>query len=607
MIKSPEEKWIDVKGSPKGINSTDDPSSIDPLENPDNQNISYDGGIWSPRGGSKTFAEKPAGEAGVPLQTINPKTSDGIEYIIAVYDNHFYLWHDENEEFIRINNTYVPTETDLRYGNVSWNNGRGDDRMYACNGVDNFIKWHMAVSTVDGAATAGASTITVADATRFPATGTLTIKGVSSVFTEPYTSIAGNIITLTNTLDQNVSDGASICMEMEQKSDMELGKVVGKHSSRLFVMNYYGGETTGWYSVLSDPEDYTVGSNVEDASTFVISDGNGGITGFNDFGEYAVIEKEDSFHSFSIVVSADLGSKLDRIQPIMSGENVGPVSQASTIRVLNSLLYPTRGEGFNIATAAASGNTTSINVEPLSTKIKEFANSVGIDNCRGIFFDQKAIWSVALEGGTQNLITLFYDTNRKAWGKYYNWVVKDWATQNGKLYYLDASTGNINQALTKQYHDNNAPYEAFFFTKRNDFGVMAKPKTNDLFYIEGYMTPASEFYIDVLFNENGSLKTQTYQINKDTPKLYISQPLTNALGQFVLGQVPLGWVVLSEIGNVSFFRCYLGISNREGYFNIGAKFYSNKQAFWGISGYSWSPVLENSTPANMVISPLVNS
>ena len=110
-----------------------------------------------------------------------------------------------------------------------------------------------------------------------------------------------------------------------------------------------------------------------------------------------------------------------------------------------------------------------------------------------------------------------------------------------------------------------------------------------------------------MFNENGSLKTQTLQINKDTPKLSISQPLTNALGEFVLGQLPLGWVILKEIGNVSFFRCYLGLSNREGYFNITAKFYSNKQAFWGISSYSWSPVLENATPANMVISPLVNS
>jgi hypothetical protein len=143
--------------------------------------------------------------------------------------------------------------------------------------------------------------------------------------------------------------------------------------------------------------------------------------------------------------------------------------------------------------------------------------------------------------------------------------------------------------------------------KRNDFGKLSKPKTNDKIYVEGYMTPATQLYIDVLFNEGGLLKKQTYLLNKDTENLYISQPLTNALGQPIMGVVALGYVSLLEIGDLSFFRCYLGISNRSGYYNLQLQFRQNKEAFFAIAAVGYNPIEELVIPSTMVISPTVES
>lgn len=602
MIKQDGEPFIDIRmPGIGGLNNFDDASVIGDLELADATNVIYDG-FLQPRTGSTLSLRKPTVEAGDPLQLITAKTSDGIEYRLAIYDNHIYLWHDENEEWIRINQTYVPDETTIRYGWTPWNNGRGDDRVYACNGVDNFWRWDMAVSTVNGAHLSAATSLALTDSTRFPATGTLVIKGSSGEFTKAYTANSANSLTLDGALGQDVADGASITLDVTEKSGMELGKIVTKWASRLMVMNYYGGETVLWYSKLSDPETFTPGANVEDAGTQGFSDGNGQITGGHDFGQFFVVEKEDSLHTFSFEVADDLGSKLAKVEPILSGQSLGPLSQQSTVKVLNKLYYPTRSEGFIALSPTTSGGQASIGTETISSKIHSYAtDKIEKINCVGKANDQKIFWAVALSGGTQNIQVLMYDLLKNAWSIIKGWAVQDFTTYADELYYLDNSTGDIYKVLDGSYNDNDNPYEVSAYTKRYDFGHLAMPKLIDKVYVQGFLTSVSDLFIDVLYNEGGKLHTDTFRLNKDTPRIFISQPLTNAQGQFILGNPMMGGVILSEIGDVSFFRCYLGVSSQSAMFNLQIKIYSNKQAFWGITGLSINPEVAKVAPANMVI------
>lgn len=586
----------------KGLNEGDE---IEDQELADAVNVVFDGNIISPRPGSSLFAAAPQGEAGDPLQTMVAETSDGIDYLLAIYGNHFYLYHPTNEEWIRINNTYVPTETARIYGWQVWNNGRGDDRHYVCNGVDNFARWDVCVDTANGAQSSGAASFTINDATRFPATGTLVIKGSGGVFTEAYSAKIGNTFTLTGTLSDDVADGASVTLEMVEKDGMEIGKVLCKHGGRLFTANYYGGETTVWYSKLHDPENFTTGSNIGDASTAVIADGNGEITGMHDFGDYMIIEKEDSIHRLRIIVSQDLASKLDEIKPIVSSRSLGPLGMESTLKMQNTLMFPTRSEGIMSLKPISSGDVPSVGLELLSKKIQLYTtDSVEYTTCRGTLYKQKALWAVSRRNSQQNSIVMMYDTVRSAWSKIENWAVKDWAYMNGKLYYMSIGDGNIYECFTRTFNDVNNYYPVSFHMKRFDFGVMSMPKTQSLIYVKGLITPGAKLYCDILFNENGELGKQTFLITLNTDGVLVSSPLTNAMGQPQLGNTSLGYVKSLEIGDVYSFRTYLGVKIGSGFYNIQPRFYSNTPGFWGISGVGFAPDLEVVIPNLMVLSPV---
>lgn len=588
-----------------GWNSFLDASGIDDDQLADAQNVSYDNGFVSVREGSTLLYEKPDGESGDPLQLITAKTSDGIEYLIAIYANHFYVRHEVGDEWIRINQSYVPTETDLFYGDVNWNNGRGDDRLYVCNGVDNVARWDICLTEANGAQIAGASTLVVVDASRFPVAGTLVIQGASSTFTEAYSSHDGTTFTLTGTLSQNVSDGAGVTMDMIEKDTMEIGKHLEKNQRRLFIANYYGGETVVQYSVQNDPEDFSVDDTIAGGGTETIADGNGEITGMNDFGAFLVIEKEDSLHSFSFEIASDLGTKLAIINPLTSGEHMGPLDSGSTIKVEGKLYYPTRTNGFLSLTPSVSGDSISVTPEHLSGDIDPYVtDSIELSFARVASANKKTYWSVARVGATGNTIVLMFDELRKAWSRQIGWAVKDMTVKDNMVLYLDHSDGSVSEIDNGEFHDNNEEYLTSMLFKRFDYGEIGRPKSQSAVYMQGYMTTASEFYIDVYYNEDGVLGTQTYLINKDTEGIYFSSPITDEMGAFVLGEPILGMSRLRGIANLKAFRFYLGIDTRKTFYNIQARAYGTRSAFWGITGMAMNPEILPSIPKEFIVSPI---
>lgn len=605
MVKGEQEQWVNIQAPCLGgWNNFLEAESIDDQQAADAQNIVFDGGFIQPRGGSALFAAKPTGESAAPLQLIEAVTSDSLEYLIAVYGASFHLYNPLVSDWVKLNQSYTPTSTDLYWGYINWNSGRGDDQLYACNGVDSFIRWDMCVTQVAVGAAGGAATITVDDASRFPASGTLILKSGGNEFIEAYSSKAGNVFTLTGTLNSAIVDGDSCVLMAVEKSSMEKGRVLCRHQSRLFVANKFGAETSGWYSVTNSPENFTTGSTVTAASTFTIADGNGGITGMHDFGAFLLIEKEDSHHRFEIVVASDLASKLDKIQPIISGTSVGTLSQQATIKMFNKLYYPTRTEGFIGLDPRTSGDSASTGLDVLSLNIQLYVTKqLYLSDCKGVAYRQNALWTVGRVGASQNTFVLMYDTLRKAWTRFTGWSVKDWGRANGNLYFLENGTGKVMQCFTAGYNDVNNPYEVSALTKRWNFGVMSQAKTEDKIYIQGYMTPQADIFIDVYFNELGSLDKQTFRINKDTVNLLYKVDIGGTLGSEALADTMLGGVSFADLGNVSFFRGYLGISNRNGFYNIQCRVRSNKEAFWGLTGLGFNPELNKSIDAKMVMSP----
>jgi hypothetical protein len=601
MVKNNDQFLSVRKPATGGLSTFDDPQDIQDTDSPEMLNIVLDGGIASTRPGSSLYLAKPAGETAEPLQTIKVKSSDGIEYVIAIYGNDFYL--DANDTWVKINSTYTPASTNLIYGYVAWNNGRADDRLYVSNGTDNTARWTMALDTVKANTLTAATTLEVNDGTRFPTSGTLIINGTSGPFAKAFSGRTGNVFTLTGTLGQNVSAGAQVTMMLEEKSGMKKGKILTRHQRRLFTSNYYGGEVVTWYSETDNPEGYA-GTGVVASGNFSLTDGNGEITGAGDFGEYLLISKRDSLHKFEFVYNDSLNAKLDKITPIVSGASMGPYSNSSSIKVLNKLYYPTETEGFFALDPKATGSQSSTGVDIISSGIQNYlTEKISYEKARVQNWKQKIYWAVSSDESVENNLVLVYDTIRKSWTKYNGWNVKDWFVKGNKLYYLDSIDGNIYLSHTG-YTDNNNPYQTILYTKRYSFDQPADPKVLDKIYVEGYVNISSTFYVDVLFNEGGRLHTQTYEIKGSDD--FVFKPNLLGLGQNMLGVIPLGWVALSDIGQLGIFRCYLSVSNSQGFYNIQLRFRSDKAGSqWGISGYSFNPTLEGVTPNLLAVSPEV--
>src|ERR1035437_7929377 len=131
-----------------GLNVFDNSKDLDDNELANVKNMVFTDGILQPRKGSLLYASKPVGETATPFQILVATNSVGVDYMIVCYGTNFYLWDTINKQWIKLNQAYSPASVNIFYGSTNWNNGTTDDRFYFGNGVDDNMKWIMAVDTL---------------------------------------------------------------------------------------------------------------------------------------------------------------------------------------------------------------------------------------------------------------------------------------------------------------------------------------------------------------------------------------------------------------------------------------------------------------------------
>jgi hypothetical protein len=194
-----------------GANFFDLPCNIDDTELASVKNMVFTDGLLQPRQGSQQVLGKPAGETGTAFQMLKATNSKGVDFLIAVYGTNFYLWDTINNQFIKINSVYSPATSGVFYGSTNWNNGTADDRFYFGNGIDDVMKWTMAVSTLSTTTASANTTITLASALTFPATGSLVIMNAGTLVPLTYTSINKAYVatTIAFTSSNTITDSAN--------------------------------------------------------------------------------------------------------------------------------------------------------------------------------------------------------------------------------------------------------------------------------------------------------------------------------------------------------------------------------------------------------------
>lgn len=624
MAQQPQdEQFVNVrKIGETGLQTFDDPQDIQDTDSPALLNVNFDDGAIGPRLGSVLYLAKPTGETGKPSQIMTPLNSLGVQFLIAIYGTNYYLLDPgyviNTPQWIKINGAFTPTLSGKYYGTANWNNGNGDDRYYFGNGTDDTVMWPQALNYLKVAAAAADATITLNDSTAFPATGTVVVKGSGSEFTLAYTAnnTATGVLTLSGTVGQIVPINSAVTMAVIDKSGMKKGKVMAIFQRRLFVANSKGKETSLFYSTQDSPEDFTIGTVLQGGSV-VITQGRGAIIDLRAFGQFLLIAQQSQLLQFSFQFTADQTGKIDVINPLISGFGMGPVSAALGVQSENSYFYPTLTQGVYQLSPTSTGSQTSAGVQNISDRIfgslteSAFSWLPG----RGALADRKLYFTatslvtpttVDPSTLTANLV-MVYDMQRQAWTMYDNWNAADIKEYAGYPTFISIDDGGLYQA-EQDYQDNRngtaLAYNAYFYTKRWDFGVPAMAKQVKYAFIQGNIDLGTTMYFDVLYNENGALGKQTYKIVGDSSKPYISIIPFSGLGYYPMGISTLSGIDATAVSSSGVFRVYLDLTNAYGFYTIQIKGYSvDAGSRWKVSGISLDPTLVQQIPTELVISP----
>lgn len=597
MMKTEQQQntpqWLPLRYKETKWNTFYDAQDLADTELSDVQNISYDKGYPSPRKGSKLKWAKPAGETNALLCLFPVRASDGTNYAIACYAPNFYLRDEVNDQWVQINDTYTPSTTykDLMYGFKSWNAGIGSDVFYAGNGTESAIKWQIGVGYVKTAYTSGGLSLVLDDTTKFPATGTIVVQEVGqSPIYSAYSANSSNTLTVTD-LGANVAKGACVTFQIIEATTVAKGKIFLGFNRRLIVANQLGGECSIFGSIFGDPEDFTHDLTADSGFIITLPDGNGGIIGVDNFGEYLLVEKQDSLHKVIITYTQSTtdGSSWKNLQalPVAADISLGPVQPWARVKKNNLLYFATATEGIFQVNPDITGSQMSVKIDSISRDIKPNVEVLDFSNTRSTAFHQIVLFSATSQATGDTVLA--FDILRGAWSKYTNWNVRDWLIHNETLYYGSRIDDNIYECFNDAKIDGDTPYDAYITTKRFDFGQGALPKTTGFVFVSGYIHPAEELFFDVILTTGDQIITTTYMLDGNGSLTVTSIPA--ALAMMMLGVSTLGGAQVESITGI--FRAYLAIPMRYGFYTMQIKVYSRvKGTDWGLTGLGFSPWTE---------------
>lgn len=591
-----------------GLVTKPDPQDLKDIESPDLRNIVFHDGYADVRGGSTLYLDKPAAESGKPLQLMKAHDSRGNTYLIAVYGKNFYLLDTVNKQWILLNNSITPTQSTLPYGYDNWNQGSGSDFFYFCNGVDDMYKWWQALSTIKTAYTSGGTSLVLNDTLGFPASGNLIVmdnSGTPTTVAFSANDTSTGTLTITDA-GKNLNVGNSVTMAMADKSGMKIGSIVRVSAPsagvRLFVANKQKLETTIYFSKSTDQEDFGTTADSSSGGSIAVTTGSSGILDLVDYGTFLMIVQKDAFSQFIFTINTTTNTIIWTISPLIYGESITPIGQFSAISVENTYIYATKTQGIYQLVPSMTGYISQNQNRPFSDAIITLLNNGTVDfsNARTEFWRRMMFFLISTIPGVNDL-TLIYDFNWGAWTLWDNLNAVDIKEKDDTLYYLCNDDGALyyHDETSKQDYRADTPigYSTRLFTKRFDFGEPANPKQNSFLMVQGVITQNTKLYVDVLYNEAGSLAVTTYVI--DGSAAYVNQVPVFGIGRASLGENPLGGY---QAGTIGVFRVYLDLLHRLGAHHVQVKFYSeNTGDDWGVNGIAFNPEMNEVIPKEYVV------
>lgn len=256
-----------------GLHTIVDPQDIDDTEMADCENVIFTGGYVQPRQGSKQLFAKPTNETNAPNTLARGSSSDGIDYLIAIYGKNFYLYDPLNKQTILLNQGGVgfqsppgPTGYQKFWSYDTWLGGIGTDVMYFADGIDNPVKWQMALSYPAMAAASSDLQILMPYPNRFVAAGGDIIAVLAGVPTLLTYTVINNVLTITTSASVTSFSIASsnaaqlIANPASNTYTITFAAIPSNNDTFTFTINGTGVVATAVNSIGSNPGNFLIGS-----------------------------------------------------------------------------------------------------------------------------------------------------------------------------------------------------------------------------------------------------------------------------------------------------------------------------------------------------------
>lgn len=351
------------------------------------------------------------------------------------------------------------------------------------------------------------------------------------------------------------------------------------------------------FSVAGNPLDFT------EAGSGVSGGIQGYITDMRAFGQFFIASSRNTSQIGQLIADSNTFATSILFTPYLAGDGLGPISSAGTILYNNEYYYPSATNGIMKLSPNFTGTSSAAGVAVLTDSIQDLFRLMTF--LRGAAFNRKLYWLVSIAGtpevNTQNYY-LVYDFISNAFTITQHPSV-DITTYIGNLC-LFGTDGAIYQGEYNSFEDyiggKSVGYVAEAYSKRYDFSEPSLPKDADYCMIQGDMTLGTTLFVDVLYNEGGSLGKTTYQIKASLANEYFTLP-----GWDTLATSPLAMEVLAGGDPAAGkYRVYIELNKNYKAHNYQLHFYTQKAgSYWTVNVVS--PHVEVSgIPRTLVISPI---
>jgi len=512
---------------------------------------------------------------------------DGVSILMRAASSTLEWYDSHGEDWETLKTGYASDDFGFADNDV---NTDKESYTYFGNSYQPFSRWTGDRTYLTATVASGAVTLSVADTSGFPATGSISYCGTE----QAYSGKTATSFTVASAVDCPTDRG--VAQAVETFSDMTTyprGNIYLFADNRLWIAGttstpervYFSGYGT---STQFDFDTLVNSSTAADPGLFNLAEGGGKVT--------AMVMDEGSIYVFkrSIIYKATLTDTLYSVVPLKSfdqkGQTMGAVNKRSTFSATNGVTFITPDNQImllqRVETIDYPQNT------PISDSISPTVAGLDFSSSTGITFrDKEYIACKSSTDSTFNDTVLVFNLSTGMWDTpIVGWNVGDWAIyEDGgkeKLFFSNGTSLDTYEVLGVPI-DSSYDTVASWRTKQYSFGVPTGLKYVENVYIEGYIAKNTTLTISLLLDEDGFTQTYSTTLSGEESAYIYDSSEYNVIGLSPFGTRRFG--SNEDISGKKKFRIYLGKDFRQvPAYAAQLEFASDGQnQDWEVDGYAF--------------------